>query len=270
MLKLIDLLQLCPVALRNYKIHCATGENPTPLEAFFAGDFEEWQRWQTRRNFECDHIVSLIHLGESKWLFAGVYKVLGVKRRKWRGMDHFYYSTREVSGLDHLTGRVIVEFEKNFRASYLRGPKYIDRLVVSEIRPRRLSIGDFPGYNSVLLSHASLRLVIREEIPSWKSALSSVSAIYVIADRATGKLYVGSAYGEGGLWQRWAHYAATGHGGNRALRELLASKGRAYAENFQYSILEVCDLNVNQDFIAERETYWKNVLCSREFGYNEN
>jgi len=78
MLKLIDLLRLAGVALTDWKIHCATGLRNPPLDAFFDGRWKWWQEQQNQKNFECDQILSLIHLGGSRWLFAGVYEVLGV------------------------------------------------------------------------------------------------------------------------------------------------------------------------------------------------
>ena len=81
MIKLMDLISLAEVEIGKFKIHCATGENPTPLEAFYEGTFKEWQEHQNQRNFQCDHIVSLIYLGGTDWLFAGIYKVLGVQPR---------------------------------------------------------------------------------------------------------------------------------------------------------------------------------------------
>ncbi len=85
MIRLLDLISLAGVKLGDYKIHCATGSNPTPLEEFFDGRFKEWQEDQTQRNFQYDHIVSLIHLGADLWLFAGVYSVEGVTPRKELG-----------------------------------------------------------------------------------------------------------------------------------------------------------------------------------------
>jgi len=133
-----------------------------------------------------------------------------------------------------------------------------------------MSVGDFPGYNSVLLSYPLLRTITREDLPSWRSALSSVSGVYVITDNETGKLYVGSAYGGNGIWQRWQAYAKSGHGGNKELKALLREHGRDYVKHLQFSVLEVCDLNASKDYVISRETQWKNVLRSREFGYNEN
>lgn len=269
MIKLLDLLSIAGVKLDNFKIHCATGDVHPPLESFFEGKFKEWQEYQRNRNFQCNQIVSLIHLGRDKWLFAGVFAVEGI-REKTKDIigDIILYSTTEIKGLEDLTGRAIVRFDKNFRQSYLRGERYGDQLFLSEIREEKMSVRDFPGYNSVIISYRILGTIIREEIPAWKSVLSNVSGIYIITDTKTGKLYVGSACGEGGIWQRWAAYANNGHGGNKDLRALLKLKGADYAKYFQFSILEVIDLNANEKHVLSRESHWKDVLLSRKFGYN--
>ena len=270
MIKLLDLINLAGLSLNRFKIHCATGKNQVPLEAFFDGKFKEWQEYQNQHNFQCDEIISLIYLSGDKWLFAGIFAVLGVKERKKGNKKLFQYSTEEQKGVKHLTGRVIVQFEKNFRASYLKGEKYSDNLLVSEIREQRMSVGDFPGYNSVLLSYRLLRTIVRENLPSWRSALSNVSGVYIITDNKTGKHYIGSSYCEGGIWQRWIAYAKDGHGGNKELRRLINKKGKDYVHHLQLSILEVSDLNANEEYVISRESHWKDVLRSREFGYNRN
>lgn len=270
MLRLTDLIQLSGATLHHFKIHCATGKEDPPLEAFFDGRFREWQEHQNQRNFPCDEILALIHLGGDRWLFAGVYTVLGSPEQMNEDRIWYKYSTQEIPGLEHLTGRAIVTFRKDFRASYLVGQSYSDHLAVTELRPQRMSIGDFPGFNSVRLTYRLLSIVIREGLPSWKSPLSSVSGVYVITDTSSGKHYVGSAGGGEGIWQRWLSYVETGHRGNKELKELLKERGKDYVRNFQYALLEVCDLNTNEERIISRETHWKNVLHSREFGYNSN
>ncbi len=271
MIKLIDLIKMAGMELQNFKIHCATGANPTPLEAFFDGAFRQWQEHQNQKNFQCKQVLSLIHLSGQRWLFAGVFEVLGVKHGKWKSSPCYYkYATRELDGLDHLTGKAIVEFNKTFRASYLRGEKYADQLTVVAIRDQRMTIGDFPGFNSVLLSYVMLKTLVRESHPSWRTALFNVSGVYLITDTKTGKHYVGSAYGGEGIWQRWISYAKTGHGGNRELRKLLRAEGKNHSQHFQFSLLEVCDLNSSDDYVISRETHWKTVLRSREFGLNKN
>ncbi|WP_160149633.1 GIY-YIG nuclease family protein [Roseiconus lacunae] len=271
MLKLTELIELSDVELLKYKIHCATGKAPnSPLDAFFAGTFQDWQERQNQLNFQCDQIISLIYLRPSRWLFGGLYRVLGFKEGRPDMPSGFTYQTELIKGLEHLDGRAVIYFDKKFRASYLRGRKYAEQLIVESLRSSRMTIGDFPGFNDVLLSFPNLRTIIGEQNPSWRAALANVSGVYLIVDNTTGEIYVGSAYGGVGIWQRWSQYARTGHGGNKALKALLASEPDGHEDNFQISLLEVCDLYASNDFVISREVHWKNVLKSREFGLNAN
>ncbi len=242
----MDLIRLAGVDLDDYKIHCATGANPTPLEAFFDGTFRQWQERQNQKNFECKRILSLIHLGEKRWLFAGVFDVLGVAPGTWKPATCYMYSTREVEGLEHLPARAVVEFNRTFRASYLRGEKHADQIRVVAIHEQRMTIGDFPGFNSVLVSMSMLESLVRQSNPSWRSALAHVTGVYLVADTSSGKHYVGSACGGEGIWGRWAAYAKSGHGGNKELRALLDQKGAEHARFLQFSLLEVCDIGAGE------------------------
>tara|TARA_B110000116_G_scaffold255088_1_gene253138 strand:+ start:92 stop:922 length:831 start_codon:yes stop_codon:yes gene_type:complete len=273
-IKLIDLVKSSGVEISDYKIHCAidTSKDNRPLEMFFAGEFQKYQDYQTKKNFNKPYILSLIYLENNKWLFAGFWKKLSLDKSEVKVGDRmfFKYNTQLVDGLEHLTGRAIIFFEKNFRASYLIGSKYENDLFISELREKEMNVGDFPGYNSVRLSYNILKLIINEKNSSWKGALSNVSGIYVITDTNTGKHYVGSAYGGEGLWQRWSEYSRTGHGNNKELKKILKSSEKEYASNFQFSILEICDLNGNEENVIDRESHWKEVLKTRDFGLNEN
>ncbi len=267
MLNLVDLLKIKNIPLENYKIHLATGVNSPPLDAFLAGTFQEWQDRQNQKNFQCDYILSLISIEGDKWVFAGVYKVLGVSK----GVTEPYrYQTELLPNQDDFIGKVIVRYKRLYRASYIWGHKYSKHLEVFEVRSEPLSIEQFPGYNNVTIRHGKLKIIAAQNEATWKTALSNVKGVYLISDSLTGKLYVGSATGEGGIWQRWQSYAVTGHGGNSELKALIKSKGFEYAENFQYSILEIADSHATQEYITGREIYWKNAVLSREFGYNSN
>ena len=92
------------------------------------------------------------------------------------GKPGYRYTTTELPGLHHLVGRAVVQFKKTFRASYLRPKSVGVKLTVSEIRKERMSVGDFPGYNGVLLSHQVLRTVVREEIPRGDQPLAAFPA----------------------------------------------------------------------------------------------
>ena len=269
MIKLTDLIETAGVNLDDFKIHCATGEGANgPLQAFLAGRWQRWQEGQNQENFKCQQILSLIHLGKSRWLFGGVFKVLGVAPDTAHPPNRFRYSTNELAGLDHLTGRAIIEFNKTFRNSYLRGKKYGDGLLVAALREKRMTVSEFKGFNEVRLSHAELTSVIGESNPSWRGALRSVAGIYIITDNLSGKMYVGSACGGDGIWQRWTAYASSGHGGNEELKKLLQLKGIDHVKHFQYAILEVCDVRTGEKVVLKRESHWKDVLRTREFGLN--
>jgi GIY-YIG catalytic domain-containing protein len=271
MVKLFDLLRASGVIVQesDCKIHCAP-ISTSALEEFFAGLFESTQREQNQRNFQRPHVLALIQLPESRshWLFAGIYDVHEVAPDLERGHG-FLYDTTERADARPLVGRVIVDFKKG-RASYLRGENCAGDLQVLEVRRERLATADFPGFKSVRLPLPSLRTLMRQAIPSWRTPLMSVSGVYVIADSTSGKLYVGSAVGEGGLWSRWAAYCKNGHGGNKELRALLKKKGSQHSDKFVISVLEVCDPNATQEEILGRESHWKDVLLTRRFGLNAN
>lgn len=267
MISLVDILKINGIPLRNWKIHLATGSNPTPLEAYYQGRFKEWQEEQSKKNFQCEMVVGLIQLHAGQWLFGGVYRILGVGKGT---KTPYLYRTELLLGQEELIGRVIVRYKRDFRASYIKGHRFGHLLEVAEIKPQRITIEPFPGYNRVVLSHARLCTIVQEHEALWKSALSSVKGVYLIADSRTGLLYVGSATGSDGIWQRWVGYADSGHGGNKELQALLGRKGEKYARSFHYSILEIADFHATDDEIKEREQHWKRVLLSRDQGLNRN
>ena len=84
---------------------------------------------------------------------------------------------------------------------------------------------------------------------------------------SNGKKYVGSATGENMLWGRWKEYIANGNGGNIELKNLDFSY---IQKNFRYSILEIYKSTTDDDAILERESWWKELLMTRQFGYNKN
>jgi hypothetical protein len=252
------------------KIHLASWNGIVdPLDVYLAGEFDEWQMGQNQRNFERPLVLSLIELDRAgRWLFAGMHDANGCV---WRDdLGNFHYALERRPTTDELDGRLVVSFKRPGRQSYLRAEKWADGLLVDSIRPERLAIGAFPGYAQSLLTKQHLDIVVRQQIESWRSALSAVGGVYVIVDRATGRMYVGSATAGEGIWSRWSDYSRSGHGGNKELRRLLAEKGEAYAENFQFGVLEIADMQASQQYVVSRECYWKDLLQTRTHGYNAN
>lgn len=281
MLKLLDVLKIPASELKNYKVHFATGMNDKmkPYNKFLIGEFREWQEQQTNKNFSRPYILSLIYYKKDLWIFGGIYKVTGnpvpieLPDENWKGWK---YDTELVDCQTDLIGRIVVSYKKEYRQSYPNlemspgnGMRPQD-MYISSILGKRVSINDFVGFDRVNIDYETLQTIIRDNIPSWYAALSNVKGIYLIADKQTGKQYVGSAYGDECIWQRWSAYAKDGHGGNWELKSLLEARGEKYKYNFKYSILEVCNMNLGKDYIIDRETYWKEVLQTRKFGLNQN
>jgi hypothetical protein len=258
------------------KLHLA-GHNglEDPLDVFLAGDFPAWQMTQNQKNFERPYVLSLIKMAErDRWLFAGAHRVVGSATwgpDVWVGRGECWnYPLEEMGDTSELTGRLVVNFTRPGRNSYLNAEKWADVIALAEVFPRRLAIGDFPGYRSVALTFDELRLVAGQGLASWRAALSSVGGVYLISDTETGELYVGSASGAGGIWQRWTDYSATGHGGNVELRAVVNGSGLQRASAFRFSILEIADIHTGEDDVLAREAHWKRVLLSRSHGLNGN
>ena len=269
-MRVFDLLRLMEPAITpdETKVHLATwnGED-NPLDVYLAGDFPEWQRWQTKRNFEKRFVLALVALqSPNKWLFAGAYTAAGCEVKQ----SNYYYELSEIASCAEMNGRLIAHFERPGRQSYLKGDRWADQILLSEILPERLRIAEFPGYRAIDLSKDELDIITGQGIESWKAALSSVAGVYLISDTKTGKLYVGSASGEGGIWQRWLAYSATGHGGNVELKQLLKLDGPNRSSHFRFSVLEIADLHESREGVLRRESHWKSVLLSREHGLNSN
>lgn len=259
---------------KNSKLHFAiTNGKENPLDVYYQGDFQEWQRQQLKRNFDRKYVVSFIAMPTPNLqLFAGVH-LSGIPTQR---EDCIYYPLVETQETKELDGRLIISFDKKnddnkfVRQSYLLTENWVEKLNIAEVLAQALDFAKFPSFKSVHISFSQLKTIVKKSLSDWQSALSSVAGVYLIADKSSGKLYVGSATGEGGIWQRWAEYATNSHGNNRQLIELKKQFGDVPFENFYFSILEIADTHSSENEILVRESHWKNVLLTRQFGYNDN
>ena len=98
----------------------------------------------------------------------------------------------------------------------------------------------------------------------WRTILSQWRGIYYIFDVSDRKGYVGSAYGRNNILGRWRNYAASGHGGNRLLRQ-------RDPKNFRFTILQRVSPDMDEADLIRLEATWKQRLHSRSpHGLNEN
>lgn len=273
-MNLFDLLKLWEptFAPEMTKVHLArhNGEEH-PLDVFIQGGFDKWQSRQSNRNFKLPFVVSLIQAGSpTRWLFAGLFRVIACKERAGEKPDYLYDLER-VPAAEEWVGRLYLSSSYTKRNSYPYGMTLVDDLVVTELLTERLSIGHFPGFKKVNLTKNQLDVVVQQNVDSWRSALSSVKGIYLITDSQTGKLYVGKADGETGIWGRWCTYSSTSHGHNVGLKQEFGIDTPPERQNdLRFSLLEIADLHTMKADIDARESHWKEILLTRVYGYNRN
>ena len=267
----IFLRDIWPIAeAEAYKLHFArwNGENQ-PLEVW-ARDKDEWQGWQeyrpTRNVFNRPYIFTLIQFYHEtdSWLFGGVFRVLN------RFPDRYEVGLTE-QGAGFL-GRLKVRSNYRQRSTRVNFENHFPDLEIQEILREPYSGRAFPGFEDIDLSFEELETLVRNDRPDWKAALESVKGIYLITDTASGKRYVGSAYGDQGIWSRWCSYIASGHGGNAELRALASDPSLEYCrKSFRFALLEYRSSRTADDIIIGRESFWKRILLTRgEQGLNQN
>jgi len=258
----------------KFKFHAArwnVGDQPLDV---YVRDKNEWFGWNTWRNskneFSREYIFSLIdYYPESNmWLFGGIYKV--IKRNNIP--DSHSYEIKELIEYSDYVGRLKVKLEKPSRGRAFYLEHHIDKMKVSEILKQPYSGEVFPGYENINHDFNILVPIFKNDNSDWKAALQNVKGVYVITDKSNGKKYIGSAYGDTGIWSRWRCYIGTGHGWNEGLAKLIKKEGFEYAKNnFRLSLLEYRPMKADDKVIIERENYWKEVFLSRgNFGYNKN
>jgi hypothetical protein len=167
------------------------------------------------------------------------------------------FETRRCDALAGYRGRVVVDWGGAARVWVQRADNQPKPIV--EIR-RELFEPGFPGFPRLRLQLDQIEQVP----PSWRAVLSNARGIYLLVHRESGRQYVGSAYGVGGLFGRWSNYS-DGHGGNVGLKELGAS-----ASAFDVAVLEIVGSEATNEEIFAHETLWKAKLGTRVKGLNRN
>jgi len=115
-----------------------------------------------------------------------------------------------------------------------------------------------------------LKEIVTNQYSDWKKVLSITKGVYLINDTKTGNLYVGSAYGDDGIWRRWTKYVLTnGHGNNKMLIKLL-KVDPTYGCNFRFSISMLLPPTIASDESIRKKNLFKKKLGTNSFGLNSN
>ena len=238
---------------------------------------EVYQSYQRPRKFgDASAIAVFAPYFKTTALFLGLWNILGcIENSKFTNehllelkkfslpeswyRDHVKYELKRNMNLDELSEWLVIEWG----AATVSWVQTKDKEVV-ELKGKK-SIGDFQSFDQVSLTYQDLKTMAQypDTNLTWIKALSSVNGVYLIQDTLSGKLYVGSAYGDQGIYGRWSNYAQNGHGGNLELKNLDPS-------NFVFSILEIVPATATMEGVIEHENRWKEKLGTRQFGLNNN
>ena len=262
------------------KIHVAQFNGlRQPLDVF-ASSFEAWRdEWnggnQRKHYWNRPFVFSMIELPKQpeQWLFGGIFRVDHHSAVEREGRPYCFYELSDTSHGSALIGRLVIHWKKDGRPMARKPESILAHMTVAEIRALPYVGEDFPGHGNIHHRYAVLEGVWRESKQDWRGALENCSGVYLITDTKAGLRYVGSAYGEEGIYARWSHYFKTGgHGGNARLKKHLAKKGVEYArEHFEFALLEQLPQRYEPAQVIARENYWKQLLLTRgAFGLNDN
>jgi hypothetical protein len=195
---------------------------------------------------------------DAYWDFPGNAELgaLGLSSGPQAGRDMLAFNLDPVVEFDRFIGRLVIGWPPGQSwARWAGSSSYPIRSISDESQ----FVSAMPHWRDIRLEWAELGALPR----SWRAALTQWRGVYYIYDVARAAGYVGSAYGVDNLYGRWTGYAATGHGGNKRLRE-------SRPENLRFSILELTAPSADPTDVIALEGNWKQRLSTREFGLNEN
>lgn len=266
-IKLNDILQLKNLENVKIRFNIMFGGNWNPIDIFKNNEIHvllegHYWNYESKKSFkEGQTTVGLIRINGDLWLLFHVGKIT----RDLNKLNGVGFEFETIIEFEKYFGRLIVKFKNQSQTMIRLANSVIDECEIAQILPDIFDNDIFPGYDKVNISWNDLSRVIEKE--TWKTALQNQKGVYLITDISNGKKYVGSAYGESMILGRWQSYVKNGNGGNVGLKVF----GFDYIKrNFRFSILDIYKSTIDDQVIIERESWWKEVLQSRKYGYNEN
>jgi hypothetical protein len=244
-------------------------QNWNPIELFKNGDIStmlEGQYWNYNKNksYKAGQItIGLVKIkpNDDFWLLFHI----GQVTRDLNKLNGVGYEYQDLPDYQKYVGRLIIKFKNKAQTMIRNAESVFDDCYISQILSDTFDNDLFPGYEKVNISWDEMNRVLEKD--NWKTALQNQKGVYLLTDTSNGKMYVGSAYGENMILGRWRAYVKSGNGGNVGLKQLTFDHIK---QNFKYSILDIYKSTTDDQIIINRESWWKEVLQSRQFGYNEN
>lgn len=188
-----------------------------------------------------------------------------IEAKEFQG-ENAYYDLEHVDSLAEYENRLIIDWGKSAISWHQKGTTE-KPIIAIQADAKKI----FSGFENLILTYDELKEIVENPTiyEAWHTALSSVSAIYLIVDRESGQQYIGSAYGKDGLLGRWLCYASSLHGNNKLMKELICNYPERY-HHFQFSILQILPKTITDDEVIRLESLYKKKLLSIPFGMNDN
>lgn len=265
MLYFDDLLRIAEIPVENTRLVRHSSKDGIGAYRLWKSDrekFEEFQALQDRFGFDPgSYVASFIVSPSGENIFVGLYEVeareecrdgtvcvlagtrYALGKAKWHRM-------RRMPQLSEYIEKLVIDWPKPT-------PVFVHRATtkkaVLEIR-REVSHSKFPGFEWFYCDVDEI-----SSLPgTWKEVLRSVWGVYVLVCNETGKKYVGSAYGENGLYGRLLDYKNPQDPGHRRLvpHDRAHNKGKGY----RCSVLSVISRGVSTGEVVDLERRWKERL----------
>ncbi len=261
----------------NKVLPLLAADKPDLFNAYQQTHGEKVEKAMTKAGY----VATFVAHGGGKALFVGLYKIGKTKRlthaQYWRvpanielkklGMKGFLTESRssclwfDLALQDFYSswkGKLIVDWPPPERSWWRRAHR--NTIPVHAILEDSALDAAMKKWDELDLTWNQLGVLPKR----WQAKLAEWRGIYYIFDASDGKGYVGSAYGTDNLFGRWRRYAASGHGGNRLLRE-------RNPQGFHFTILELVSPTMDADEVIRRENTWKDRLHTRKpSGLNDN
>lgn len=246
--------------------------------------FDAYQRTHSERieraMLAAKHVAAFIRHGSGRAVFVGLYEIGKAESltqaQYWRvpahvelrglGMRGFTserpaclsFQMNKMNFYPEWKGRLIIDWPPPERSWWRRAHR--NQFRVHAILEDSALEAAAQSWNELDLTWAQLNVLSKRQ----QSRLTEWRGIYYIFDSSDAKGYVGSAYGIENLLGRWRQYGASGHGGNRLLRQRDPT-------NFRFTILELVSPTMPAEEVQKLESNWKIRLHSRHpFGLNDN
>jgi GIY-YIG catalytic domain len=227
------------------------------------------------------HVASFIRHGSGKALFVGVYSIgnsaplteaefwskpalAALKAFGMRGFSEerrsscLFFDLELMDFYSEWKGKLIIDWPPPERSWWRRAHR--NRMRIHAVLEDSALDQAMQKWNELDLTWAQLSILPKR----WQAKLAEWRGVYFIFDRSDAKGYVGSAYGAENLLGRWQTYGASGHGGNRLLRQRDPS-------NFNFTILELVSPTMPAEEVQAIESNWKERLHTRQpYGLNDN